>query len=88
MEISPPLSPGDVIPIHAYPKSPKNRIEGWAGDAAGQYWLKVRVTAAPEDGKANKALLKYLAKEWNVPVSALSIVSGDASRYKRVLYQP
>lgn len=83
-----PPAPGDVIPIHAYPKSPANRIEGWVEDASGQHWLKVRVTAAPEDGKANKALLKLLAKTWNLPVSSLSVVSGETSRYKRVLYQP
>ena len=83
-----PPAPGETLPIHAYPKSPKSSIEGWVQDASGQHWLKVRVSAAPEDGKANKALLKYLAKEWNVPVSSLSVVSGETSRYKRILYQP
>lgn len=83
-----PPEPGAVIPIHAMPKSPANKVEGWVEDAAGQQWLKVRITCAPEDGKANKALIKYLAKEWRVPASSLSIVSGEAARYKRVRYQP
>lgn len=73
-----------VIPIHLFPKSPCERIEGEVMDAAGQVWLKVRVTAPPEDGKANKALLKLLAKHWNCRVSDLEIISGETSRYKRV----
>ncbi len=76
---------GDV-PVWAVPKSPANIIDGWVEDAAGQAWLKVRVTAAPEDGKANKALLKFLSKEWGVPVSALQVVSGETSKYKKIRY--
>ncbi len=72
------------VPIHAVPKSPRNAVEGWVEDAAGRRWLKVRICAAPEDGKANKSLLKFLAKEWGVPPASLSIVSGETSRYKRV----
>lgn len=73
-----------VIAVHAIPKSASNRIEGWECDAAGERWLKVRLTAAPEGGKANKALLILLAKQWKIPKSALSLVSGETSRYKRV----
>lgn len=72
------------VPIHAIPKSPKNQVEGWEEDAAGQRWLRVRVQGAPEDGKANAALLKFLAKEWGVKPSSLTIVQGEKSRYKRV----
>ena len=74
----------DIIPIHVIPKSSANRIEGWVEDAAGEKWLKIRLTTAPEDGKANKALLKLLSKEMKVPISALKLVSGDKSRYKKV----
>jgi uncharacterized protein (TIGR00251 family) len=72
------------VAIHVMPKSAHNRIEGTVTDAAGKEWLKVRLTAAPEDGKANKALLKLLAKEWGCPVSSLSIIRGETSRYKIV----
>lgn len=51
-------------------------------DANGKEWLKVRLTAAPEDGKANEALLRLLAKEWKCPPSSLEIISGETSRYK------
>lgn len=70
------------------PKSSANTLEGWVEDAAGQRWLRVRITSAPEDGKANKALLRFLSKEWGVSLSSFTIVSGETSRYKRVLYQP
>lgn len=81
-----PPTPGTIIPVHAYPKSPRNVIEGWAEDASGQHWLKVRITAPPEDGKANRAVLTLLSKTWKVPLSSLTIVSGETSRYKRILY--
>ena len=73
-----------IIPIHAQPKSSANRIDGWTQDADGAHWLKVRITSAPEDGKANQALIAFLAKEWHIPKSALSLVSGETSRYKRL----
>jgi uncharacterized protein YggU (UPF0235/DUF167 family) len=38
--------------------------------------LKVQVTAAPEDGKANAAILKALAKAWRLPKSRLAIAAG------------
>lgn len=80
-------APGEIVAIHAVPKSPAERIEGWTEDAAQQRWLKVRLTAAPEDGKANRALLKLLAKAWGVPASSLEILSGETSRHKRIRYR-
>jgi uncharacterized protein (TIGR00251 family) len=76
--------PETITPIHLTPKSPRDAVEGTVTDAAGNTWLKVRVTVPPEDGKANKALLKLLAKHWGCAVSELKIISGETSRYKRV----
>jgi uncharacterized protein YggU (UPF0235/DUF167 family) len=53
-----------------------------APTAEGSAVLKVQVTAAPESGKANDALVKLLAKAWGMPRSALSIVSGATDRNK------
>jgi uncharacterized protein (TIGR00251 family) len=72
------------IALHVIPKSSADRIEGWVVDAAGEKRLKVRLRATPEDGKANKALIKLLAKEWNLPQSSLEVVSGTKNRYKIV----
>ncbi len=71
-----------LIAIHVFPKSGKNAVEGIVKDANGKEWLKVRLTATPEDGKANKALIKILAKEWKCSPSSLTIISGETSRYK------
>ncbi|PIQ75843.1 hypothetical protein COU78_00220 [Candidatus Peregrinibacteria bacterium CG10_big_fil_rev_8_21_14_0_10_49_24] len=46
--------------------------------------VKVRVAAPPEGGKANAALLKYLAKEFAVSMSQVRIVSGHAARIKLI----
>ena len=49
----------------------------------GAGW-KVRVAAAPEDGKANAALVRFLAEVLDVPARCIAIVSGHASRDKTV----
>jgi uncharacterized protein (TIGR00251 family) len=66
--------------VHVQPKASKNEIVGVYGDA-----LKVRLTAPPVDGAANKMCLKYLAKCLCIPVSRLEIVSGHSNRTKHVL---
>ena len=47
--------------------------------------LEVKVTAPPDKGKANSALLKLLAKEWKIGSSDLSVASGATGRNKRLL---
>lgn len=49
--------------------------------------LKVSVTAAPEKGKANKALCKFLAAELGLSKSQVHILSGHNSRLKEVLIE-
>jgi hypothetical protein len=46
--------------------------------------LKVKLTAAPVDGEANKELIKLLSKEWGVPKSNINIIKGLTSRNKIV----
>ena len=45
---------------------------------------QIALTSPPEDGKANKELLKLLGKALGVPPSSLIIVSGDKSREKKI----
>jgi uncharacterized protein len=49
----------------------------------GAAW-KIRVVAAPEDGKANAAVVRLLAETIGLPVRSVAIVSGQASRDKTV----
>jgi uncharacterized protein YggU (UPF0235/DUF167 family) len=46
--------------------------------------LRARVRAVPEKGKANKALIKLLAKSAGLPASAFDIASGHTARIKSV----
>lgn len=50
--------------------------------------LAVRTTAAPEDGKANDAVLRLLAKALDRPVSSLELVRGATSRNKLIRLAP
>lgn len=45
---------------------------------------KVKVTAAPEKGKANRALLEFLAERLGVSKSRIRITSGETSQLKRI----
>lgn len=46
--------------------------------------LKVKVSAAPEKGKANQALIKFLAEQLSVKKNAISIISGQTSPIKQI----
>lgn len=50
----------------------------------GSQQIKVYVTQQPEDGKANKAVLKLLADYYDIRVSQLEIISGHLSRNKKI----
>ncbi|PKQ21376.1 MAG: hypothetical protein CVT66_00855 [Actinobacteria bacterium HGW-Actinobacteria-6] len=67
--------------LHVYvtPKSGRNEISGWRGGE-----LLLRVTAPPEDGKANAAVCKLLSKALGVPKSAVLVTRGETSRHKTV----
>jgi hypothetical protein len=66
------------------PRSAKPGIGGWRAGADGREELEVRVSEAPTDGSANSAVIKLLAKALGVPRSDVDIVSGQASRHKRI----
>jgi hypothetical protein len=75
-------SDGVRVALRVAPKSSANRILGCADEADGGRVLKVAVTAAPEDGKANEAVIALLAKAWHLPKRDLSIAMGAAARRK------
>jgi uncharacterized protein len=73
------------VAVRLQPKASRDEIVGIeAGDGQAPH-LKVRVTAAPESGKANAALEKLLAKAWRVPPSSVVVTGGAKSRNKSVL---
>ena len=68
--------------VRITPKASSNRIMGWEEDVDHRQVLKVRVTSAPERGKANEALIDLLSKEWSIPKSRISLEKGEADRNK------
>jgi uncharacterized protein YggU (UPF0235/DUF167 family) len=70
------------VRVKVTPKAGRNRVDGLAPEADGGVSLKVAVTAAPEDGKANAAVVALLAREWGVAKSTISVVLGAADRRK------
>ncbi len=70
---------GISFKIHVQPRASKNAVTGLYDDA-----LKIRLTAPPIDGAANKMCVKFLSKELGIPKSCIEIVSGQTSRTKHI----
>lgn len=70
---------GAAISVHVQPKASRSECVGIHGDA-----LKIRVAAPPADGAANAELCRFLARQCDVPLNAVQIVTGMSSRKKRV----
>ncbi len=70
------------LSIKLTPNGGRDAIDGIERDAEGHAFLKARVSAVPEDGKANKALIALLSKKLRVPKSSVSFVSGETARKK------
>lgn len=73
---------GVAVAVKVTPKASRTRILGLVRDAEGGSLLAVAVSAPPEDGRANAALIKLLAKEWRVAKTAITIAAGAPSRRK------
>jgi uncharacterized protein len=71
---------GVVLPVRAQPRA---RKPGVAGEQAGA--LKVGVSAPPEDGKANHALVEALAEALGIRRSQVELLAGTTSRDKKFL---
>jgi uncharacterized protein (TIGR00251 family) len=66
-----------LLHVRVQPKARANAVKGWHGAA-----LRVSVTAAPEDGKANRAVIDLLAETFDIAPSSINLVRGAASRDK------
>ena len=73
---------GARVALKVTPRAPSSGVQGVEVDGSGRTHLAVRVSAPPEAGKANAALIKLLAKRWRVPERALEVVSGACARHK------
>jgi hypothetical protein len=66
-----------VIRVRVTPRAGRDEVLGWQDDV-----LRVRVRAAPIEGRANEALCRLLARQLGVPFSAVEVVGGGSSRTK------
>ncbi len=72
------------LAIRVTPRSAKPGIGGWREGVDGREELEIRVTEAPADGAANEAVVKLLAKALGISRAEVRVISGAASRHKRV----
>lgn len=76
---------GVRVHVRLQPRARRERIEGVVTEADGRVAFKAAVTAPPEDGKANAALIALLGKSWRLPKSAIEVVGGATDRRKTLL---
>jgi len=74
------IAQGILFKIVVQPRASDNKIIGLHGDA-----LKIKLTAPPVDGAANKMVVAYLSKCLNVPKSRIEIKAGHTGRQKQIL---
>jgi uncharacterized protein (TIGR00251 family) len=68
-----------TLTLHVQPGAKRSEIAGLHGDA-----LKIRLAAPPIEGRANEALLKFIAKLFDVPLRSVELKQGGQSRHKLV----
>ncbi len=76
---------GFVLRLRLTPNSSRDQVEGLIKLADGNCVLKVRVRAVPEKGKANKSVVKLIAKSLGLAPSKLLLASGSKDRNKEIL---
>lgn len=77
-----PKTDGLRVRVRLQPAGRADQVLGLVDGADGLTALKVSVTSPPEDGKANAALVKLLAKEWKLAKSTVEVIQGQTSRNK------
>jgi uncharacterized protein YggU (UPF0235/DUF167 family) len=77
--------PGGVtLWLRLTPRGGRDAIEGLEALSDGRIVVKARVRAAPEDGRANAALVDLVAKTLDAPKRAVTLRSGETSRVKKL----
>ena len=69
---------GITVELRVHPRARRTALAMAAGA------LKALVTAPPEDGKANDAVIALLSQEWRLPKSAFAVIKGASTRDKTI----
>ena len=72
---------GIIVTIKISPNAKKNEIIKTDSET------KLKITAQPVDGKANKAVVEFLSKNFKIPKTSIEIVKGETSKEKTVLFK-
>ena len=72
---------GILVNIKIVPSSSKNDI------ILEEEFVKVKITAQPIEGKANKALVEFLSKKFKIPKTNIEIVKGETTKEKTLLFK-
>jgi hypothetical protein len=75
---------GVTLAIHAQPGAKKTAVTGVYGEGRDAQ-LKIAVHAPPLEGRANQALIAFLAESFSVPRAKIELISGELSRSKVLL---
>lgn len=76
-----PAPDGVTLAVRAQPGAKRTAILGFFGDET-QAQLKIAVQAPPLEGRANEALIAFLAATFGLPKRAVELISGELSRSK------
>ncbi len=68
-----------ILSVMVIPNASRDEIVGWQGES-----LKIRIAAPPVEGKANEAVIKFLAKRLDLAPSDLSIAGGATGKRKKI----
>ncbi len=69
-----------ILSVRLTPNSSKNDFVGYCDE-----YIKIKVSAPPNENKANKKLLAFLSDTFNLSKSNVELISGDKSRLKKIL---
>lgn len=72
-----PIPGGCMLSVRVHPSAKRNAVTGTHGDA-----LKISLTTAPADGRANAALIAFLAERLGISRRSVELVTGATSRTK------
>lgn len=73
-----------LLSLHVKPGATTSQIVGWKGEVLKGEVLEVRIAAPPREGKANAALIEFLARALRIAPSNISLVRGHTARHKQV----
>ena len=79
------ITEGVKLHVKVVPKARNNIIENWPPDENISNEVKIRVTAPPEKGQANKAVIDILSKQLKVSKSNIILLTGETSKNKTFL---